>query len=230
MNLDQRVKVLEDEVKVLKNEIKAVLLDIREHYLNYQNPFSGEFRLDERRIKTVPLGEEKPAPMVRNLVEEEKLASEINRLEDREERSNVIASEAKQPQSEESPLTAPTLKLNKQVESQYNGKQNGKQNGTGLATLAGLTQWVDQTTQRIGKQRAEALVEGLHMMEHLPLGIRDFLLKFIQLSEAKEPQRRITTKDYLTILTQLEGLLGQGSTSEMALVSILTDGKGDSSG
>ena len=58
----------------------------------------------------------------------------------------------------------------------------------------------------------------------------DFLLKFVELSEAKEPQRQITTKDYLTVLAQIEGLLGQGSTSEMALVSILINGKGEGSG
>jgi hypothetical protein len=42
MDLNQRVKALEDEIKVLKTEVKVVLLDIREQYLNQQNPFSGK--------------------------------------------------------------------------------------------------------------------------------------------------------------------------------------------
>jgi|GEM_PF-2958265 hypothetical protein len=109
-------------------------------------------------------------------------------------------------------------------------QHNGRQDGIDLATIAGLTQWVDQTTHRIGKRRTEAIVEGLCLIERLSPGIEDFLLRFIQASEVQEPQRQIKTKDYLTILAQLEGLLGQGNKSEMALISILSNGKGGSSG
>jgi len=42
MELQERVVKLEDEVKVLKNEVQTVLLDIRESYLNRENPFSPE--------------------------------------------------------------------------------------------------------------------------------------------------------------------------------------------
>ncbi|MGD9116282.1 MAG: hypothetical protein PVJ61_03775 [Dehalococcoidia bacterium] len=52
MNPEQRIKALEDEVKVLKNEVKAVLLDIREHYLGLENPFS---------LHRVTPGQEHPA-------------------------------------------------------------------------------------------------------------------------------------------------------------------------
>ena len=40
MKDEQRITVLEDELKILKNEVKAVLLDLREQYLNIQNPFN----------------------------------------------------------------------------------------------------------------------------------------------------------------------------------------------
>src|SRR4030042_3071118 len=40
MKDEQRIQVLEDEVKILKNEVKAVLLDLREQYMNMQNPFN----------------------------------------------------------------------------------------------------------------------------------------------------------------------------------------------
>jgi len=42
MELNERVDKLEDEVKIVKNEVQAVLLDIREAYLNRENPFSPE--------------------------------------------------------------------------------------------------------------------------------------------------------------------------------------------
>ena len=42
MEISETVKRLDDEVKVIKNEIQAVLLDIREVYLNRENPFNPE--------------------------------------------------------------------------------------------------------------------------------------------------------------------------------------------
>ena len=42
MELDDKVTQLEDEIKILKNEIQAVLLDLRESYLNLENPVSRE--------------------------------------------------------------------------------------------------------------------------------------------------------------------------------------------
>ncbi len=40
MELNDRVTQLEDEIKILKNEVQAVLLDLRESYLNQDNPFN----------------------------------------------------------------------------------------------------------------------------------------------------------------------------------------------
>lgn len=230
MDVDQRMKMLEDELKVLKSEIKAVLFDIREQYLTWENPINQGPWLDQSGIQTMPPKREEPP-------------SEPNKLEDREEprllAEALSGEKGQRGDSEESQLTGPVFKSNdeenellpgtytSEVKRQHNGKQRSE---IDLATIAGLTRWVDQTTQRIGKKRTEALVEGLHVIEHLPPGIKDFLLKFIHLSQAREPQQQITTKDYLTVLTQLEGLLGQGSASEMALISILSNSKGDNSG
>lgn len=40
MELNDKVTQLEDEIKILKNEVQAVLLDLRESYLNNENPFN----------------------------------------------------------------------------------------------------------------------------------------------------------------------------------------------
>lgn len=42
MDIKDKVTQLEDEIKVLKNEVQAVLLDIRENYLNRENPFNPD--------------------------------------------------------------------------------------------------------------------------------------------------------------------------------------------
>ena len=41
MELNDKVTQLEDEIKILKNEVQAVLLDLRESYLNNENPFNA---------------------------------------------------------------------------------------------------------------------------------------------------------------------------------------------
>lgn len=40
MELNDRLTQLEDEIKIMKNEVQAVLLDLRESYLNTENPFA----------------------------------------------------------------------------------------------------------------------------------------------------------------------------------------------
>jgi len=226
-NKNPRIKNLEDEVKILKNEIQQILLDIREQYLNYQNPFNVEPRLDERKIPTARLTEE-PVPKVHKLDNAEKDARPgLISLPDKEEQESLSRSPEPELQAErgDSGGDGPVFKVDNKVEK----RNNGQQKAVDLATIAGLTQWVDHTTQRVGKQRTEAIVEGLNIMEHLTPAIEKFLLKFIQVSEAKEPEQ-VTTKDYLSVLSQLESLLGYGNSSEMALISILSDGNGRGNG
>ena len=38
---NDKITKLENEIKVLKNEVQAVLLDLRESYLNMENPFNS---------------------------------------------------------------------------------------------------------------------------------------------------------------------------------------------
>jgi len=41
LELNDRLTQLEDEIKIMKNEVQAVLLDLRESYLNTENPFNS---------------------------------------------------------------------------------------------------------------------------------------------------------------------------------------------
>ena len=46
-------------------------------------------------------------------------------------------------------------------------------------------------------------------------------MRFVELSPDSEPDRQLKTRDYLTVLSQLEGLLGKSGRTEMSLLSIL---------
>jgi len=220
MDVNQRVKVLEDEVKVLKAELKSVLLDIREQYLNNQNPFANPGRAPGEG----GAGDNGDTPTVPTVVVRE---SVIER--DRAPKGSVEESK----QANEAPSNGHGTALMNDTTPAFTGLLH---NGNGhsalcvgerpqevldLAVIAALTEWVDKTIQRIGKHRTEAIVEGLHSIGRLPGGMKDFLVRFVTLSPDSEPERQLKAKDYLTVLSQLEGLLGKSGRTEMSLLSIL---------
>ena len=60
MELNDKVTQLEDEIKILKNEVQAVLLDLRESYLNHENPFNPSVS----PIVSQPIIINQPAPVI----------------------------------------------------------------------------------------------------------------------------------------------------------------------
>ena len=111
--------------------------------------------------------------------------------------------------------------------------QNGGDNGNSinLLTIAGLSKWVDESTDKIGKERVEVMVEACHMVGHVSEELKDLLVKLVRLAQVDEPRKtKITTRDYLGVIAQLDSLLGYGSESEAALLTILADSKDSSSG
>lgn len=205
MDSEQRIEVVEEDVKVLKNEIKAVLLDIREHYLNYQNPFAhggaspgngSDLPLDEspeERVQSIKLGGDEPPPKVEELGSGEPKAEDLT----------------------------PTRPANSPDETRRQISRDKSK--VDLITIAGLTQWVDQATVRIGKERVETLVEIGYTMGRLSSGFREVLVRLVRLSPAKHANGRVTAKDYLAVLVQLESFLGRSTQPEIALLSILSN-------
>jgi hypothetical protein len=117
----------------------------------------------------------------------------------------------------------------KQATQYPRGRGNG--DGITLLTIAGLSKWVDESTEKIGKERTEVMVEACHMVGHLSPELKDLLVKLVRLAQADETKRgKITTRDYLGVIAQLDNLLGYGSESEAALLSILADSREPSYG
>ncbi len=103
---------------------------------------------------------------------------------------------------------------------------NGNNSGISMITIAGLSKWVDESTDKIGKERTEVMVEACHMVGHISPELKELLIKLVRLAQADEPKKgRVNTKDYLGVIAQLDGLLGYSNESEAALLTILTDSK-----
>lgn len=224
MDIKDKVAQLEDEIKVLKNEVQAVLLDIRESYLNRENPFNPD--------ATVPIihqvTEEQPSTEVEpeNSLEqsyESELGgddSELNKdepeLEDNQELAaseEIAHKEVKRVwRSEEEPLAQSKARRNK----------NASGEKIDLTTIAGLTQWVGDSVKKLGRERTEAILDISEMVGHVPPDLKKILVGFINRAP-DESDGNPTTRDYIATLIQLESLLGMNSKSdELALLSILS--------
>jgi hypothetical protein len=91
-----------------------------------------------------------------------------------------------------------------------------------LVVIAGLTQWIDQATAKLGKERTEILIEMSFTMGHLPENLKDALVKMARISRNDSADKMATASDYLAILAQLENLLAGSQLRDNALLSILS--------
>lgn len=91
-----------------------------------------------------------------------------------------------------------------------------------LVVIAGLTQWVDQATAKLGKDRTEALVEMSTAMGRIPEKLRDVMIRMIRISRYEANGQTPTATDYLATLAQLESLMGGSPGQDNALLSVLS--------
>ena len=92
-----------------------------------------------------------------------------------------------------------------------------------LVVIAGLTQWVDQASGKLGKDRTEALVEMSTAMGRIPENIKDVLIRMVRISRYESTSiQSPTATDYLATLAQLESLMGGEQIQDNALLSILS--------
>lgn len=99
-----------------------------------------------------------------------------------------------------------------------------------LVVIAGLTQWVDQATAKLGKDRTEALVEMSTAMGRIPEKLRDVMIRMIRISRYEANGQTPTATDYLATLAQLESLMGGSPGQDNALLSVLSMMKESSRG
>ena len=223
MELSDRVTHLEDEIKILKNEVQAVLLDLRESYLNRENPFNLDASLMANQPIIInqqpPIAEEEQDDMTPGEKQE-------NELPGVEEPANEPESVYKQE------LTASEKTAHEEVkrawqpeiepESPFKSREttDGSSGKLDLATIAGLAQWVAEAVKRLGRERTEAILDISEMMGHITPELKDILVKFMNHIPGEYPAK-VTTQDYLTSLIELDSLLGKNNKSEAALLSIL---------
>lgn len=282
MNEEQRITLMEEDLKILKNEVKTILLDIREQYLNIQNPFNASTISNmppaganpeqvDRQPEAPVAALEKPQDVQANPPsgEQPETGSPAGKPMDLSTRVEAdmpglpglpvmmddlpgIAPSAdpgsdagimdSEDEEEDEPVQRLKMPRNKKKEADEESDErdeflrrpapkNGRKrsnyllSGTraDLVVIAGLTQWIDQATGKLGKDRAEALVEMSTAMGRIPENIKDVLIRMVRISRYESAHTQSpTATDYLAILAQLESLMGGEQIQDNALLSVLS--------
>lgn len=95
-----------------------------------------------------------------------------------------------------------------------------------LMTLIGIVRWVEKSIKKVGKERVEAIVEIYRTAGYLPASCKDIIPQVIRLAEDEKPEGVVSMGDSISVLLQLDSLLGGKFKTESAVLSTLFDENG----
>jgi hypothetical protein len=227
---------LENEIKILKNEVQAVLLDLRESYLNMENPFN-QTAASPAAVHPIVINEQAPTrepkqevpannsskaetggtenikiknlpPLQPEAVKPEKIQSEES-LPGFETALNIGVKEAEiKPVLHWKPETRP-------VKSESAVRNIDQLN---LVTMAGIIGWVEQSCKKMGKEKTEAVLEISESMGYVSKELKPTISKLISLATQNNIQEPIKTRDYIDSLIKINGILGKDNREETTLL------------
>jgi hypothetical protein len=206
---NDKISKLESEIKVLKNEVQAVLLDLRESYLNVQNPFNSAAG-PAASVQPIVINQQAPAqnsgpePRSKEDPKEERTTANQDSRDD----LLPIAQSRPQPEPKE-----PKLEPRWHAELEPISKPK-----LDLVTVAGLTGWVEESTKKMGRERAEAVLDISEVMGYVTAELKPIILKLIALAPPAPAESSPRTRDYIDSLIQINSLLGKDNREETALL------------
>lgn len=214
---NDKITKLENEIKVLKNEVQAVLLDLRESYLNMENPFNTASNPAAAQSIVITESAQAPEPKEEQS-SEESLKPESIKAEDPPAESIVNNT----PEPGISPRELKTefddhleMKSRFVKSSEAAARKNARLD---LVTVAGLTGWVEESTQKLGRERTGAVMDISEAMGYVTADLKPILEKLIQLAPQSPVETTTRTHDYIDSLIKLNGLLSTDNREETALL------------
>ena len=240
MEISETVKKLDSEVQVMKTEIQAILLDIRETYLNRENPFNPE-------VATPIISSPAAKPLVdKNVTPKKESEDKSENKEDdtlpemaEEDPSLKTESEEEQSEPEEESMdtqeeTAPegvnegawgpeNIPVSADMSSNGHNGHNGSNDKIDLSIIAVMSQWVNEAVRTVGYDKTESILDVAEIVGHMKPELKAILIKFAKRVPVQEITLSPSTRDFINLLVKLEGLLGMNSKSdEIGLLSIFS--------
>lgn len=206
--LESRVATLEDEGKIVKGEVKQILTEIRSAILVRDNPFDADGGMargapalsivpSEPLPPPAPEPRHVPAPEPTPVHHEEPIAAPPPHASEAAAREPIQL----RPQ--------PQLQMQPQMPfaSAPAAAPPPEQPQWSLLTIAGLAAWAEEAMERIGSLRLEILLDLCEAAGHLTPEARTALARVTEL-DIREPERTPSTNETVTILRQLDALVG----------------------
>jgi len=224
METNDRIAQLESEIKVLKNEVQAVLLDLRDKYLEAENPFNAphpqaaaQTIVIDRQGAAVEAQASVEPPAARAQKEKRDRAPEPTGVSDGDEAEappEVAGGEV----TRAGQLEGDCLHARHQCT-----RDSGRQ--IGLVTIGGLANWADESVRKLGRQRTQSILDFSEMMGLLPPDMKHIMTKLISV-EGDGDAEALSPRDYLGSLVRITTLLGRDNQTEEALLSmVMTTGR-----
>lgn len=190
MELNNKVKELEDELKVLKAEIHNVLLDIREVILDKSNPLSEEhesafIRMDLNTTARA-MAAEAAGREAGRAVEEATKAEEEKRGEEQPKEEEKPKGKGKGKGSKEAPKTEPADAPLEPAEI----PPMFRASAAAPASALGLATWVVDTMKALGPHQLDRVIAIHRLCGNLPPNVSEalsHLQELIRTSEGEEP-------------------------------------------
>jgi hypothetical protein len=198
--------------------MQAVLLDLRDKYLEVDNPFNapsptattGQIIIDHQRA---------PNDIKPNTVPH---SSSVKKEEmEKREESPGLSSAGK----ETHPETAPEELVQTQVPEGVSHNSRPQRNHTSnrdinLITIGGLMNWADESVKKLGHQKTKTILDVAEMMGLLSPDLNRIMTKFISIDRDGNSES-LLARDYLDSLLKITTLLGKDNQTEEALLAIL---------
>ncbi len=226
METNEKLAQLESEIKVLKNEIQAVLLDLRDKYLESENPFNAPAQAATTQqivIDRAPAASEPPrrseapptpapaAAVVEGEAPGDGAAEPMAEPEMMEEPSCEEASAEVKPMPRLDVAPAPPQSCQ---------CHHSPAADVSLVTISGLAAWADDCVRRLGRQRTETLLDVAEMLGLLSPDLKGIVAKLIQV-EGDGHTDVLPARDYLNALVRVTSLLGKDNQQEEALLAVI---------
>ena len=97
-----------------------------------------------------------------------------------------------------------------------------------MVTLAALVRWVSVTTQALGRNRVEVLLDTYELAGRITPQVKNIIKTLCSLAD-EDPDGRVPVRDVLAAMVRMEGLVGGGRENASAhrLMAILLDDDDD---
>ena len=222
-NDEKKIAQLENEVRVLKNEVQAVLLDLRERCLDAENPFNEpasstaatqQIIIDRHSPEATASATARPDSHPADKEGKENGQEPIEAINKREATPQTPRDEVKKAGQTErgSSYITPHITLS---------TNHSAERGMDLVVIGGLARWAVESVTKLGRQRAETILDISAMMGYLPVDLKQIMVKLVN-TELNGQTDAVVAREYLDSLVKLTTLLGKDNETETALLSILS--------